>query len=91
MQIIGGREGDRVQQEVQASPGRTNLVKYSLQLSWFAHITRQQQLTAKGGGDRTDMRQRLVVQVGCRQGGALLHERAHTAGGDTRLVGDANA
>lgn len=88
MQTIRGRKGDRVQQEVQAAPRGADLFKYSFQLSWYADITGEQQFTAKGFGYRTDVWQRLVVQIGCSQGSALRDEGARAAGRDTGLIGN---
>ena len=90
VQIVGGCESDGMQQKVQLAPFCAYPLEYRLQLTRDAHIAGQQQFAAQGVGDRTDIRQRFVVQVGCREVGTCSEERARTASGDAGLIGNAD-
>ena len=53
-------------------------------------LTWQKQLAAECIGYRLNIRQRFFVQIGCRQLGSCGNERARTAGGDARFIGNAD-
>jgi hypothetical protein len=91
IQILRPREGDRVQQKVESSPFRSDPLEDRFELSRNAYVGRQQQRAAEGIGDRPNIGQPLVVQLGRRDLGDRGYERTRAVSGDAGLVGDAAA
>jgi hypothetical protein len=90
VQVVLGRERDRVQREVHTAPALADRLKHRLHLALDLHVQRQEDRRLEILGERLDVRFCLIVQIGDRQLGAERAERPGAAPGDRVLVGDAD-
>lgn len=89
LQVFGRCVGDRVDHEIEPTPGRAHRLEYRFQLARLAHVARQQQPAAERLRQWTHVRLGLVVQVGQREFGAAGPHHAGAAPGDAAFVGKA--
>ena len=85
-----GREGDRVDDEVERAPVGRDPVEHRLELALGHHVHRHEDRRLDLARQRLDVRLRLVVEVGDRELGAERAEGAGAAPGDRAVVGDAD-
>ena len=85
-----GREGDRVDEEVELAPVCGDALEDRLELAVGHHVHRHEDRRLDLARERLDMRLRLVVEVGDRELGAEGAEGAGAAPGDRAVVGDAD-
>jgi hypothetical protein len=90
MQILARREGDRMQQKVEATPFRSDPLEYGLELTIDLYVARHYDLASKPVGDRTHEGFGLGVQISCCQPGASVHEGFGATGSYAVPVGDPN-
>ena len=89
VQVRLGREGDRVQGEVEPAPALPGGIEDGLQLTRLLDVAGQENRRLQLLGDGLDVGLRLLVQVGERELGAEEAERRGAAVGDRLAVGDA--
>ena len=85
-----GREGDRVDEEVEPAPVGGDAVEDRFELAVRHHVHRQEDRRLDLARERLDVRLGLVVEVGDRELGAEGAEGAGAAPGDRLVVGDAD-
>src|SRR5262245_37838056 len=89
LQVILGRERDRVDQDVEAAPLGADGVKHRLELAGPRYVEREEDRSAEGARERLDVGFRLLVQIGDRELRTQLAERVRAPVRDRMLVGDA--
>ena len=85
-----GREGDRVDEEVELAPVGGDAVEDGFELAVGHDVHRHEDRRLDLAGQRLDMGLRLLVEVGDRELGAEGAEGAGAAPGDRAVVGDAD-
>ena len=85
-----GREGDRVDEEVELAPVLGDALEDRLELAVGHHVHRHEDRRLDLAGERLDVRLRLLVEIGDRELGAERAEGAGAAPGDRAVVGDAD-
>ena len=85
-----GREGDRVDEEVELAPVGGDALEDRFELAVGHHVHRHEDRRLDLAGQRLDVRLRLLVEVGDRELGAEGAEGAGAAPGDRAVVGDAD-
>ena len=90
LQVLLGRPGDGVHQDVQPPPVLGDALEQRLQLARLRDVERHEDGRIQRPRQRLDVGLGLLVEVGDRQLGAQLAEGARAAVGDGVLVGDAH-
>src|SRR5271167_1766768 len=83
-------EGDRVDENVEASPFRRDRLEHRIDLHRVANLQRQQQRRFDRLRQRLDIRARPIVEIGHRDLGAGPMHRLGASPGDRAVVGDAD-
>jgi hypothetical protein len=90
VQGLPGREGDRMQHEVEPSPFFLETLEHLLHLAFGVDVQRHEDRGVQRPRERLDVLLRPVVQVGDSKIGAQRSKRLGATPGDRLIVGDAD-
>ncbi len=66
MEIVSGRESYGMQEKIKLAPLGADTVEDRFKLPRHGYITRTQKIAPERAGDRTDTRQRFLIQISRR-------------------------